>query len=94
MRPNATGASGVVATLGRRLDGVLVLVVVVLQLLRLRLEDAQRLSTAAMRALIQDLCGWHPLRGEELAGFLGKDLKYLRNKHLSALIQAGDLVFL
>lgn len=57
-------------------------------------KQGQRLSTTALRALIQDLCGWHPLRGEELAGFLGKDLKYLRNKHLSALIQAGDLVFL
>ena len=57
-------------------------------------QQGQRLSTAALRALIQDLCGWHPLRGEELADFLGKDLKYLRNKHLSALIQAGDLVFL
>ncbi len=33
------------------------------------------------------------LRGEELATLLGKDLKYLRNKHLSAMIQAGKLAF-
>lgn len=63
--------------------------------LALRLPaKGQRLSTAALHALIRDLCGWHPLRGEELAFLLGKDLKYLRNKHLSALVQAGELVFL
>ena len=59
-----------------------------------RPQHGKRLSSSALRALIQDLCRWHPLRGEELADFLGKDLKYLRNKHLSALIQGGDLVFL
>ena len=52
------------------------------------------MQTAALRALICDLCGWHPLRGDELATLLGKYLKYLRNQHLSALIQAGALVFL
>lgn len=64
-------------------------------LLLLRLpRKGQRLSTAELRALIQDLCGWQPLRGQELADLLGKDLKYLRNKHLSALVQAHELVFL
>jgi ATP-dependent DNA helicase RecG len=63
--------------------------------LALRLPvKGHRLSAAALHALIRDLCEWHPLRGEELAVLLGKDLKYLRNKHLSALVQAGDLVFL
>lgn len=57
-------------------------------------KQGQRMPTAALRALICDLCGWHPLRGEELANLLGKDLKYLRNQHLSALIQTGALVFL
>ena len=57
-------------------------------------QPGQRQSAVALRALIQDLCGWHPLKGEEIAEFLGKDLKYLRNKHLSALIQTGGLVFL
>lgn len=57
-------------------------------------QPGQRQSTVTLRALIQDLCGWHTLKGEELAKFLGKDLKYLRNKHLSALIQTGDLEFL
>jgi ATP-dependent DNA helicase RecG len=57
-------------------------------------KQGQRMPTAALRALICDLCGWHPLRGEELATLLGKDLKYLRNQHLSALIQTGALVFL
>lgn len=57
-------------------------------------KEGQRMPTAALRALICDLCGWHPLRGEELANLLGKDLKYLRNQHLSALIQTGALVFL
>jgi ATP-dependent DNA helicase RecG len=63
--------------------------------LALRLPGQRlRLSSTALRALIRDLCEWHPLRGEELAEFLGKDLKYLRNKHLSVLVQAGELVFL
>lgn len=53
----------------------------------------QRIGEAALRQLIRDLCGWQPLRGEELASLLGKDLKYLRNKHLSALVAAGELVF-
>lgn len=33
------------------------------------------------------------MRGEELAAFLAKDLKYLRNSHLSAMIRSGELVF-
>ena len=53
----------------------------------------QRMGEAALRQLICDLCEWQPLRGEELAILLGKDLKYLRNKHLSAMIQAGELAF-
>ena len=53
----------------------------------------QRMDEAALRQLICDLCEWQPLRGEELAILLGKDLKYLRNKHLSAMIQAGKLAF-
>lgn len=57
-------------------------------------SQGQRLPSATLRALICDLCGWHPLRGEELAALLGKDLNYLRNRHLAALIQSGGLVFL
>ena len=53
----------------------------------------QRMGGAALRQLIRDLCGWQALRGEELATLLGKDLKYLRNKHLSAMVQAGRLAF-
>jgi ATP-dependent DNA helicase RecG len=53
----------------------------------------QRIGAVALRQLIRDLCGWQALRGEELATFLGKDLKYLRNKHLSAMVQAGKLAF-
>jgi ATP-dependent DNA helicase RecG len=53
----------------------------------------QRISREALQALICDLCGWQALRGEELATLLGKDLKYLRNKHLSAMVQEGVLVF-
>ena len=44
--------------------------------------------------MICDLCGWHPLRGETLAKLLGKELKHLRNQHLSVLIPSGTLVFL
>lgn len=54
----------------------------------------QRLSTAVLRQLIQDLCGWQALRGEELATLLNKDLKYLRNKHLTEMVQGGELAFL
>ena len=53
----------------------------------------QRMGEAALRQLICDLCGWQPLRGEELATLLGKDLKYLRNRHLSAMVRAGQLAF-
>lgn len=51
------------------------------------------MTETTLRELIRDLCGWQPLRGEELATLLGKDLKYLRNKHLSAVVQAGKLAF-
>jgi hypothetical protein len=57
-------------------------------------KPGQRLGTGALRQLIRDLCGWQPLRGEELATLLHKDLKYLRNKHLTEMVQAGQLVFL
>lgn len=57
-------------------------------------KQGQRMSTTVLRTLICDLCAWHSLRGEELATLLGKDLKYLRNQHLSTLIQTGELVFL
>ena len=53
----------------------------------------QRMDETALRQLIRDLCGWHAMRGEELASFLSKDLKYLRNRHLSAMVQSGDLAF-
>ncbi len=56
-------------------------------------EPGRRVGEAALRELIRDLCGWHAMRGEELASFLGKDLKYLRNRHLSAMVQSGELVF-
>jgi len=57
-------------------------------------KAGQRITGPALQVLICDLCAWHPLRGEELATLLNKDLKYLRNKHLSVLVQSGKLVFL
>ena len=57
-------------------------------------KPGERMPAAALRALICDLCKWQPLRGEELPDLLSKDLKYLRNQHLSSLIQSGTLVFL
>jgi hypothetical protein len=57
-------------------------------------KPGQRLSTAGRRQLIRDLCGWQPLRGEELATLLHKDLKYLRNKHLTEMMHGGELAFL
>ena len=53
----------------------------------------KRMGEKALRQLILDLCGWRALRGEELADSLGKDLKYLRNRYLSAMVQSGALVF-
>ena len=53
----------------------------------------KRTSEKALRQLILDLCGWRALRGEELATILGKDLKYLRNRYLSAMVRSGALVF-
>jgi len=57
-------------------------------------QPRQRLGGTALRALIRDLCGWQALRGEELATLLHKDLKYLRNKHLTEMVQSGELAFL
>lgn len=57
-------------------------------------RPGQRLSTDALRQLIRALCGWQPLRGEELATLLHKDLKYLRNKHLTEMMHGGELAFL
>jgi len=54
-------------------------------------QAGQRLRTDALRALICRLCRWRSLRGEELATLLGKDLKYLRNKHLTEMVQSGQL---
>ncbi|MFO1190688.1 MAG: ATP-binding protein [Rhodoferax sp.] len=54
----------------------------------------QRVSEVALRQLIRDLCRWQAMRGEELATFLSKDLKYLRNRHLSAMVQSRELEFL
>ncbi|MBP9174736.1 MAG: hypothetical protein KBF54_09305 [Rhizobiales bacterium] len=34
------------------------------------------------------------MRGEELAALLHKDRKYLRNKHLTRMVRAGELAFL
>jgi len=57
-------------------------------------QPQQRLGGTALRTLIRDLCGWQALRGEELATLLHKDLKYLRNKHLTEMVQTGELAFL
>lgn len=57
-------------------------------------QPRQRLGGTALRALIRDLCGWQALRGEELATLLHKDLKYLRNKHLTEMVQSGEIAFL
>ena len=62
--------------------------------LRQRLPlPGKRMGEMALRQLIRDLCGWRAMRGEELASSLGKDLKYLRNRHLSAMVQSGELAF-
>ncbi|HJV81605.1 phage integrase central domain-containing protein [Noviherbaspirillum sp.] len=57
-------------------------------------NPGQRLDGVGLRQLIRDLCRWQPLRGEELATLLHKDLKYLRNKHLTEMVQTGQLAFL
>jgi ATP-dependent DNA helicase RecG len=57
-------------------------------------RPGQRINSAGLRRIIRDLCRWRPLRGEELAALLHKDLKYLRNKHLTRMVRAGELAFL
>jgi ATP-dependent DNA helicase RecG len=52
-----------------------------------------RMGETALRQLIRDLCGWHAMRAEDLARLLGKNLQYLRNRHLSNMVQSGELVF-
>lgn len=56
-------------------------------------KPGQRLSTAGLRQLIRDLCGWQTLRSEELATLLHKDLKYLRNSHLTEMMRGGEIAF-
>ena len=57
-------------------------------------KDGQRLSALALRQLIRVLCRWRSMRGEELATLLVKDLKYLRNKHLTDMVRTGQLSLL
>lgn len=54
-------------------------------------HPGQRLSSITLRNLICTLCRWRNMRGEELATLLVKDLKYLRNKHLTDMVQTGQL---
>jgi ATP-dependent DNA helicase RecG len=51
----------------------------------------KHVNTEALRSLIVDLCRIQPLKGEQLASLLSKDLKYLRNKHLTAMVKIGRL---
>lgn len=53
----------------------------------------QRMGEAALRQLIRDLCGWHTA-GRRACHLARQRSKYLRNKHLSAMVQTGDLHFL
>lgn len=63
--------------------------------LTLRLLDpGKRMGTLGLRQLILDLCSWQALRADELATLLHKDKKYLRNKHLTPMVQAKELSFL
>jgi ATP-dependent DNA helicase RecG len=63
--------------------------------LALRLLDpGKRMGTLGLRQLILDLCSWQALRADELATLLHKDKKYLRNKHLTPMVQAKELSFL
>jgi ATP-dependent DNA helicase RecG len=63
--------------------------------LAIRLFDpGKRMGTLGLRQLILDLCSWQALRADELATLLHKDKKYLRNKHLTPMVQAKELSFL
>lgn len=57
-------------------------------------KPGQRLSAFALRQLICNLCRSRNMRGEELATLLAKDLKYLRNKHLTDMVKKGQLSLL
>ena len=57
-------------------------------------KPGQRLSALALRQLIRTLCDGRSMRGEELATLLVKDLKYLRIKHLTNMVQTGQLSLL
>ncbi|WP_291942393.1 hypothetical protein [Limnohabitans sp.] len=58
------------------------------------LNPGKRMGTLGLRKLILDLCSWQALRADELATLLHKDKKYLRNKHLTPMVQAKELSFL
>jgi len=52
------------------------------------------MDTKTLRAKIRILCLHKPQTIEQLANSLGKSAAYLRNKHLSQMLQNGTLKFL
>jgi ATP-dependent DNA helicase RecG len=57
------------------------------------ITPGKRMESVDLRGLILDLCAWQALRADELATLLQRDKKYLHNKHLTPMVQAGDLSF-
>lgn len=51
-------------------------------------NDRRRIEAPWQKSLRS--CGWQAMRGEELATFLSKDLKYPRGRHLSTVVQSGS----
>lgn len=61
---------------------------------KLPTSGSRRLHDAALRELIQELCGWQPLTARELTALLQRrNAKYLVRKTLSPMLAAGLLAY-
>lgn len=54
----------------------------------------QRSNPKEVRAVIAELCAWHPLRPVEIAAILNRNSDYVRNTYLTPMIRDGVLKYL
>ena len=57
------------------------------------INPSKRMETVDLRGLILDLCAWQAFRADDLATLWQRAKKHLGNKHLTPMVQAGDLSF-
>jgi ATP-dependent DNA helicase RecG len=63
------------------------------------LDDAitrlgQRATFDSVKPVIMALCGWRPLRAEQVAALLGRGQSHVARRFLAPLVRSGDLLYL